>query len=87
MEESSYKRDQISKILMKYFHTNEYEQIYFKDLKYDSTIFIGLYYIFLLILNIKSKKNILNIIKKIANIYLYIFFYSLKYIFCLLFCN
>jgi len=56
MEESRYERAQISKILMKYFHTNEYEQINFKDLKYASTIFIGLYYIFLLILNIKSKK-------------------------------
>ena len=87
MLETRYERDQISKILIKYFHTKVYEQIHFKDLKYASMIFIGFIYIFLLILNLKSKKNVLNIMKKIANIYLYLFFCSLKYIFCLLFCR
>ena len=87
MQESRYERDQISKILIKYFNTNVYEQIYFKDLKYVTMIFIGIYFIFLIILTIKSNKNVYNIMKKISNIFIYIFFCSLKYIFCLLFCR
>ena len=55
IEESRYKKDQISKNLIKYLKINVYEQINFKDLKYVLMIFLGIYYIFLIILNIKKK--------------------------------